>query len=283
MTDRVQLVQMSSVNPDPYPPNLEPYPPDDSYAAGFGLGVFNLITPDGHRVWVVAGWKDNSQLVAWTVQDFVQERRPSKVTADWPSYAPLTRINESADLREQFISDYLAARHKTGEQWWRFGIHEPQNSSEWIGKKVYPYGRTGREHIVRDCDPYFRTLLLDPVRAGNPNHYEPFDLWEITASWHALSTETQARPIMPTPQEQYLYRLYDRGGRLLYVGVTTNVIRRWNEHSKDKPWWCHVHTFTRDWYPDRASVEAAEKHAIRSEQPLYNVTHSRAIPSEGSH
>jgi predicted GIY-YIG superfamily endonuclease len=71
-----------------------------------------------------------------------------------------------------------------------------------------------------------------------------------------------------------LYRFYDRHGTLLYVGLTLDPSARWATHSKEKPWWLKVTDIRIEHFPDRESVEAAEKRAIRAENPRHNVTHS---------
>lgn len=82
----------------------------------------------------------------------------------------------------------------------------------------------------------------------------------------------------PAPMEeevgQTLYRFYNRGGELLYVGVAENPFKRWQQHSKDKPWFGEVSRFETDWFPDRPSVLAAERRAIKVESPKYNVIHN---------
>lgn len=68
-----------------------------------------------------------------------------------------------------------------------------------------------------------------------------------------------------------LYRFYNDGGQLLYVGITNDPPRRMKRHSEKKNWWPKVRGMTFDWYPDRPSVMAAEKRAIRIENPLHNI------------
>lgn len=82
---------------------------------------------------------------------------------------------------------------------------------------------------------------------------------------------------LPEPEQdlQVLYRFWGKDGTLLYVGITFRPNARWKAHSKDKPWWSEVVTITLEFHPDRESVEAAEREAIRSERPKYNVVHNR--------
>ncbi len=72
-----------------------------------------------------------------------------------------------------------------------------------------------------------------------------------------------------------LYRFFGSDGSLLYIGLTMNPGTRWPAHSKDKPWWLEVHTVTSEHFPDRPTVEEAERTAIRAERPRHNVIHNR--------
>lgn len=74
-----------------------------------------------------------------------------------------------------------------------------------------------------------------------------------------------------------LYRFWN-GDTLLYVGITVALTRRWGRHSEDKPWWSEVERATVEHFPDRPSVLAAEAHAIRTENPKYNVR-GRSLPT----
>lgn len=71
--------------------------------------------------------------------------------------------------------------------------------------------------------------------------------------------------------EHALYRFYDDGGALLYVGITNSIPRRFAVHSSEKPWWPEVVDCRIAFYPDRASLARAEEDAIRYEKPRYNV------------
>jgi predicted GIY-YIG superfamily endonuclease len=78
-----------------------------------------------------------------------------------------------------------------------------------------------------------------------------------------------------------LYRFFDAGSDLLYVGVTNDPGRRWGQHANDKPWWHEVDHIEIERYPDRESVLAAERKAIQEEHPRYNVVHAPvpAVPT----
>lgn len=69
-----------------------------------------------------------------------------------------------------------------------------------------------------------------------------------------------------------VYRLYDHAARLLYVGITNSVERRFSEHARDHVWWPDVGSREISWLSDRVSAERIERNVIRDEVPLYNGT-----------
>lgn len=71
-----------------------------------------------------------------------------------------------------------------------------------------------------------------------------------------------------------LYRLRAADHRLLYVGISANPDLRWGQHSITKPWWSAVEHRELEWHESRALAEAAERAAIRSERPVWNVVHA---------
>lgn len=75
-------------------------------------------------------------------------------------------------------------------------------------------------------------------------------------------------------QRTALYRLYDDGGVLLYIGISTQPEIRWTQHASDKPWWSLVQRREVEWHPDRTAAEKAEQEAVRTEGPLYNTAGS---------
>lgn len=77
-----------------------------------------------------------------------------------------------------------------------------------------------------------------------------------------------------------LYRFYDKGGVLLYVGITSVGPSRWSEHRRNRPWWHESKSATIEHFATREEAEAAERHAIRTEMPLYNKVHSTGRPAE---
>lgn len=68
-----------------------------------------------------------------------------------------------------------------------------------------------------------------------------------------------------------LYRHFDKRGRLLYVGVSHDALKRANDHFRDKSWAKDVARFDVQHFPSRDLALAAEKTAIIAELPLHNI------------
>lgn len=87
-----------------------------------------------------------------------------------------------------------------------------------------------------------------------------------------------------TPPEQALYRFFDEGGSLLYVGVSIHPFARMGQHKHDKSWWGEVASTTIERFPDRKAVLEAERTAIVTEKPRYNIVHAarrhKSVPRE---
>jgi predicted GIY-YIG superfamily endonuclease len=93
----------------------------------------------------------------------------------------------------------------------------------------------------------------------------------------------------PEPEGDHaLYRLNTRAARdgsrkRLYVGISNEPARRFEEHRRDKRWakdvdWADA-TLGLKWYPSRAEALAAEAEAIRDELPVHNKVHNQDNPA----
>lgn len=74
-----------------------------------------------------------------------------------------------------------------------------------------------------------------------------------------------------------LYRVYTNPGNgwcLLYVGISDNWPRRVKEHMRDKAWWVDIERIDLEAWCCKRHALAAERRAIETEQPLYNVVHN---------
>lgn len=76
------------------------------------------------------------------------------------------------------------------------------------------------------------------------------------------------------PQPQQLYRMFGADEELLYVGISLNAVARAAQHRVDKAWWLNVARIEVEGYPDREAVLTAEKLAIKTEQPTWNLQHN---------
>jgi predicted GIY-YIG superfamily endonuclease len=74
---------------------------------------------------------------------------------------------------------------------------------------------------------------------------------------------------------EFLYRLRDASGELLYVGITRDWPTRMTQHQREKPWWSDVSAVELvRVLGTRQQIEAIEKAVIKSERPTYNKTHN---------
>jgi predicted GIY-YIG superfamily endonuclease len=71
-----------------------------------------------------------------------------------------------------------------------------------------------------------------------------------------------------------LYRFFDAQDRLLYVGITGDVTKRWRDHHRQKPWMKDVARATLTHYGSREELAVAEVQAIQTERPVHNVVHA---------
>lgn len=72
-------------------------------------------------------------------------------------------------------------------------------------------------------------------------------------------------------REFIVYRCFNGSGDLLYVGQTTEGVKRLRQHEKDKSWWPEVETVRQQKCASREEMNEVELRAIREENPRYNV------------
>ena len=66
-----------------------------------------------------------------------------------------------------------------------------------------------------------------------------------------------------------VYRLFDKDGRLLYVGVSHDPISRWKQHEGTKLWWHWVADKQVVWRPSRLAAFQLEAEIEHAEEPLF--------------
>lgn len=78
-----------------------------------------------------------------------------------------------------------------------------------------------------------------------------------------------------------VYELFDASGVRLYIGMTNNPSRRFEEHRYTSAWW-HLVDASRtviEWYPTRAEAADEEMLLIAAHRPPYNITVSGPQPA----
>ena len=109
------------------------------------------------------------------------------------------------------------------------------------------------------CMPHWpRLKRRDSSRSSNPH----------TRPAKAAPVHDRAGDVS---RNQTLYRLFNADDELLYIGITQRQMVRFHQHSRDKGWWSEVARIRIEHYPTREDVERAERDAIRSEKPRYNI------------
>jgi hypothetical protein len=73
----------------------------------------------------------------------------------------------------------------------------------------------------------------------------------------------------------FLYRHFDKEGRLLYVGISLNALNRLAQHKGVSPWFWKIATVRVDAFPNRDAALVAEREAIQKEKPFYNLKRRR--------
>ena len=68
-----------------------------------------------------------------------------------------------------------------------------------------------------------------------------------------------------------LYRHWDKDGTLLYVGISLSALARLGQHAEHAHWFKSIASVTIEHFETRADALAAERTAIRSEEPLHNL------------
>ncbi|MFC8447581.1 hypothetical protein [Kitasatospora sp. NPDC057223] len=92
----------------------------------------------------------------------------------------------------------------------------------------------------------------------------PFDR---AAVGRLLATTAEEPLFHPTTA---LYRFFDGQLRLLYVGVTGQLCERWPKHRRKAEWWSAAEFVAVEHWRAMHLALDAERHAIRTELPLFN-------------
>lgn len=105
------------------------------------------------------------------------------------------------------------------------------------------------------------------------------------ASRKTQTDATQINDIAPVRAEcvragrTALYRHFDAGGALLYVGISLNAIARLGQHRLTASWFESIARIELEWFATREAAADAERVAIQTERPIHNIIHV-GIPDE---
>lgn len=81
----------------------------------------------------------------------------------------------------------------------------------------------------------------------------------------------QRRRAEPDPSGHWcLYKLYDKDDRLLYIGITSDIVRRFRQHSQEKEWWWDVADIEVVRFLTRQAARTEEHLLIMMLHPVHN-------------
>lgn len=134
---------------------------------------------------------------------------------------------------------------------------------------AYPHRADFRRWIIGELLPTVQARsLVSTSRTDLPARRH-----KVTVSKRAVQLP-RPKPARIDPfwrKPHALYRLFDGSGDLLYVGISLSALERMSAHRSRQPWWADVASIELENYPTRQEVLTAERRAIRTEHPRYNV------------
>lgn len=102
-----------------------------------------------------------------------------------------------------------------------------------------------------------------------PKHF-PVRPLDRDAPVKDLLLPAERKPEGHGPLWHFVYRFYDAAKAPLYIGITSCNATRWDQHRKHSEWWLLAEYVAVSVYGTSEELEAAEKAAIRREQPQFN-------------
>lgn len=109
---------------------------------------------------------------------------------------------------------------------------------------------------------------FDAVRAGAvASRPVPFTL-------PPMRRRTTARKPMRWDAPTALYRHFDKAGALLYIGIAVDPAKREAEHRRESEWAARIHRIEVEWHESRRAARDAERAAIATERPPFNILHA---------
>ncbi len=102
-----------------------------------------------------------------------------------------------------------------------------------------------------------------------PIHF-PLRKFDRQARTAALLTPEERRPDGYLRLWPYLYRFYDADRQPLYLGISSCTAIRLDAHRRQSGWWPLAECIAISAYGTDEAVKAAERAALRQEQPRFN-------------
>lgn len=89
-----------------------------------------------------------------------------------------------------------------------------------------------------------------------------------------ISAIPDTPPVRPFAKPTALYRYFDADDTLLYIGIAQDLAHRENGHIKSSVWMQLTARSTIERFPDRPEALAAEREAIETEHPIFNIQYN---------
>lgn len=74
-----------------------------------------------------------------------------------------------------------------------------------------------------------------------------------------------------TLEQTWMYKVFNRAGNLLYVGITCCPKSRMKDHKSNSIWWEDKYQMTWESFESRQEAEKAEDFSIKNDNPVFNI------------
>lgn len=158
-------------------------------------------------------------------------------------------------------------------------VEELRQSVAELSASVILMAKTLGTRLTRDqmCDRLgvHRNTLRAWIKEGivpPPDSLGKWLFWKVI-EWECSGDLLVAR-YNPAKKGFHLYRHFDKDGNLLYVGVSISAITRLEAHKQKAHWFWSISRVEFQTFKTRQESLAAEKAAIQTERPFFNIVHS---------
>ncbi len=162
----------------------------------------------------------------------------------------------------------------------RCGLGDGGNCSElWRNLRDHPSLWRSNGRTVLITQPYLREIYLNTREdlLGVLEEIREFSEVRVESrTWNVWYGDIQLQFWGSEGPAATLYRYYDSVGVLLYIGESLSAVSRLSQH-KTKPWWQEITNIKMEHYSSKENVKKAEREAIETENPKYNVQFNRGV------